>query len=324
MTSIEERWQEIADLVRKKDRKQSQAERLHECVVGLLATPEGRMCIGKGLEQKKFEGRERFIEEVVRALDSRPAALAALTPRERSGMAIALLEKTERNQQCHWDILWLLLRDEWNGVGSLVIDSLTKGVPKKDDLATALWSLPAWKGLARERTVALLEAARQAARDFDLRGRIERALDWAKGSQPAPVAEPAQRVEEKPTASPEVAPAPTPTKPEPSEAPRRHDVIKAADLSSVLATINGAVEKFYRRLAEQVKRLEDEVGRLEEERRSLKEELGKQQDYGRELLAERTRLEERQSEHDRETATARQEARRLQEELTHAPKEQVF
>ena len=164
MTTIEESWQEITELVRKKDRKQSQAERLHESVVALLATSEGRDCIGNGLEQKKFDGRKRFIEEVVRALDGRPAALSSLTPRERSDLALSLLAKTKRTQQCHWDILWLLLRDEWNGQGSLVIDSLTKGVSKKDNLAIALWSLSAWKGLAKERAVALLEAAKGAAR----------------------------------------------------------------------------------------------------------------------------------------------------------------
>ena len=60
---------------------------------------------------------------------------------------------------------------------------------------------------------------------------------------------------------------------------------------------------FYRRLAEQVKHFEDErevlrrqesaareeAGRLDAEQRTLKEALVKEQEYGSELLAQRTR-----------------------------------
>jgi phage shock protein A len=359
MTTFEERWQEIDALVRRKERLQSHGERLQESVVALLATPEGRESIRTRLEHSGFGGRERFIEEVVRAFDRRPASLSSLTPRDRSDFVMLALGKTKRNQQCHWDLLWLLLRDGCNGVGSMVIDSLTKGVPKKEDLALALWSLPSWKAVARDRTAALLEAARAATGgNFDLRSRIDRALDWAKGSQqgsvriatadrPSPVDDPSRRAEEIQIRAADATPAPaavareaagsiaTSTKPEPPERRRNQEVSEAYQLSSVLVAIKGAVEGLYHRLAEQVKRLEDEcdnhrlktaaareeVIRLEAELRSLKEEIAKEQDHCQELLTERTRLQERQSEHDRELARVRQEGRQLHEDLTQAKQE---
>jgi Trp operon repressor len=46
---VEDRWQQIDKLLRKKNRTQSEADQLHEQVVEMLTTPEGRESIRKRL-----------------------------------------------------------------------------------------------------------------------------------------------------------------------------------------------------------------------------------------------------------------------------------
>lgn len=180
--TIEEHWQLIDDVLRKRERSRAHGGQLQESVAGLLASAEGRESIRRRLAGKgvAFEGKYKFANEVFRALENGGAALTEMSANDRLKVQEAIIEHTRpRVDQAHWNMLWLLQREGHLRAGQMVLESLAKVSKRGDDFRRTLPALQAWQRFPPDRIVSLLDAAKRACKNAELSSRIESVLPWA-------------------------------------------------------------------------------------------------------------------------------------------------
>jgi len=343
--TVQEHWQVIEEMLRKKDRSRSHAEQLRGGVAGLLTTLEGRESILRRLngEGGKFEGRQRFVDEVFRVLENPEPAIAELGPRDRLAIQEAVVKQTRPAvDSAHWNMLWLLHREGCMNAGQMVLESLGKVAKRRDDLLRTLPRLQAWERVTPDRIVSLLETAKQASRDVELTDRIERVLSWARGLRSmgekrearnhlpvpeSPIGRSANLVVEKSSVGPvESAAAPdTSSVGEQSQVPK---VVSRPELPpgpedavQTLPMLFKAIENLFKRQDEKRAELQREQTAAREELARIRADLQVQQELTHEHSAKAERLEQVLNDRSRELAAARDQVRQLEQQLAEARQE---
>ena len=286
---IHERWELIGEILRKKSLSQVDASRLRDSIVELLATAEGRASIRTRMNGKAdaLPRRQRFFDEVFRALDDPAPPLAEMSALDRVEMQVSVVEWTKpKSDQAHWNMLWLLQRDRYPRAGQMVLNAVAKVTRKRDDLARTLPQLPAWAGIPRDRLAPLLEAASGVCRDFELAHRLDRVLSWAKAAHSTGMGIPAQ----------------SPDGNLPTE-------------GRALPVLLGEIERLFQRLRGDQESLRQERDEAEATVDELRGKLQIQTGLTETYLAKINALEKTLSERARELVVARDEARCMKEQL---------
>lgn len=334
--SVEQNWNDIGEILRKKELRQTQVEQLREYIADLLATPEGRQSIQKRLDGEggSFTGRGRFVDEVARALADSVAAVADLTLRDRVAFQEFVWERTKpATDRAHWDLLWLLHREGRIGVGKMVLDSVAKITKKSDSLVHVLPANQAWKRLAPERIVTLLEVAKQASRDIESSNRLDGILSWARQLQRNKV--PNEATLSSPTTSLD---SPAAWKGEDGqEAPHssgdrldsqqlREPTVSQTNVDPVLSSrkksaptltdLLAMIEGLFRRVEEEQTTLRQEREAAREALTNATDELKAQQELIRDYLRNQQALESSRNQQKQELDAMRDNVRRLEQLLT--------
>ena len=328
--TVDEYWQLIEDILRRKDRTRSHGEQLRESVADLLATPQGRDSIRDRLngEGGKFEGRQRFVDEIVRVLESPKAADADMSPGDRLAIQETVVTRTRpKVDSAHWNMLWLLRHEGNINAGKIVLESLTKVAKKGDDLLRSLPNLPAWKQIAPDRIVTLLEAAQQASRDVELTNRIERVLSWArnlgstKGNRDVDHANDTSLAERAASGSSSGTSAVEQPERAAGQAPQPRSLRVPRNLAQTLPSLLKAIENLFKEQEARHTELQQARNNSTEELERLHADLQAQEGLTRKYMTRVDQLELDLKEHARELAEVCNKMRQVEHQLAEAQQE---
>jgi hypothetical protein len=297
---LEDRWRDIDNLLKVKNLKVSEAERLRGHIAALLTVPDHRESLLERLNRKQFPGRKRFLQELVPALDPAAPALSELPSEDRHRLRLALIDATHpKSDRAHWDFLWQMERDGDDMAARRIVDSLIAVAGRKKEISAILVTLPWWDEFPRDRAAALLEAACRAPADAETTRRIEQAREWVK------------------RLSPDGNGPPPPELPGPEKLASGAGPVPLADaeLSSCLAAVTQYVTDLHGRHTEARRRLDqelsDERARHRQEAEVLREQLRLAEEAAQVRLRQLDSLEQDLARREKEQEEAREEMERL-------------